>query len=105
MSKSTNRSDEQEDQPWTQDEAAEFAQRLRTFREGLPSRQRDALDAILHASAHAVGGDDVEGYLLVPLGPLLATITTQIPTQPAVSGGHKVPVILHDFPLTKHPAG
>jgi len=50
------------DRPWTQDEAAEFAQTLRTFRDGLPSRQRDAFDAILHASAQAAGGDDVQGY-------------------------------------------
>jgi hypothetical protein len=62
MSESTESSVGQADRPWTQDEVSEFTQTLRTFRDGLPPRQRDAFDSILELGAQAVGGDDVQGY-------------------------------------------
>src|SRR3954471_21210964 len=47
---------------WTEAETAEFVQALATFRDGLPPRQRDALNGILAASA-AASGAEVTGYL------------------------------------------
>ena len=57
---------------WTEEEATGFAQTLATFRDGLPPRQRDALDAIL-ATAGATGGDEVQGYVFQPVGQLPMT--------------------------------
>jgi hypothetical protein len=49
--------------PWTAEEVATFGEALATFRDGLPSRQRDAFTAILATAAHQGGdGDDTQGH-------------------------------------------
>ena len=63
---------------WTEEEATGFAQTLATFRDGLPPRQRDALDALLAtAGATATAGDEVQGYVFQPAG--------QLPMTPAIA--------------------
>lgn len=55
---------EQVQGPWTAEEGAAFGDAVATFRDGLPSRQRDAFTAILAAAAHQGGaGDDTQGHL------------------------------------------
>lgn len=54
--------------PWTEEEAAAYAQALTAFRDSLPPRQRDAFNAMaavaLPSSAYGgTGTDDVEGYV------------------------------------------
>jgi hypothetical protein len=47
---------------WTEEDVAGLAQTLATFRESLPSRQREAFDAMLALAGEAAGGD-VQGYV------------------------------------------
>ena len=48
-------------------EEADLAEALRSFREGLPARQRDAFDGILKAAAAHAGaeGEDTQGYFFL----------------------------------------
>lgn len=70
MGDDTSRAGEQAEGPWTEEEAAAFAQALVTFRDGLPPPQRAAFTAILAAAAaQGDAGGDVQGYsLVVPMG-------------------------------------
>jgi hypothetical protein len=62
--------------PWTEEEAAAFAQRLVTFGEELPPRERDAFTAILATVTNqdSADGDDAQGYFWQGL--LAAAIVT-----------------------------
>ena len=44
----------------TREEEADFARRLRAFRQELPPRQGEAFDSIMQAASG--GGDDVQGF-------------------------------------------
>ncbi len=50
---------------WTEVEATAFRQAIATFRAGLPPRQQEAFNAILATASGAVGGAEVQGYLVV----------------------------------------
>ncbi|MGH2586774.1 MAG: hypothetical protein ACRDJE_17800 [Dehalococcoidia bacterium] len=52
---------------WTEEEAVAFAQTLTAFRDGLPPRQRDAFATML-TTAGAAAGEQVQGYVLRPVG-------------------------------------
>jgi hypothetical protein len=73
MSDATTDSGREAAGPLTEEESAELVAKIRAFREDLPPRQRDALDAIVQAGASAVG-DDVQGYSV----PLLGVFAAQV---------------------------
>jgi hypothetical protein len=52
--------------PWTEEEAAAFAQKLVAFQGALPPRERDAFTAIMATAADrdGSGGDDARGYVV-----------------------------------------
>jgi hypothetical protein len=50
---------------WTEDEVTAFTQAIASFRDSLPPRQQEALNAILATAGAAASGDEVQGYLVV----------------------------------------
>ena len=50
---------------WTEAEVTGFVQAVAAFRDGLPTRQREAFAGILAAAGATAGDDDVQGYLVV----------------------------------------
>jgi hypothetical protein len=56
-------------QQWTQEELTTFTQKLTSFRDDLPPRQRDAFNAIMTAAGKQVAPEteDVQGYWTVEI--------------------------------------
>jgi hypothetical protein len=57
------------EQAWTQEEIASFTQKVTSFRDGLPPREREAFNAIMTAADKQVAPEteDVQGYWTIEI--------------------------------------